>query len=473
MNSYNNYNTNSPGPGPNTPGPGSGSNNQGDWIDVASWIVDIGLIFAIWPVGVALTVAKNRGHDVVGNLLRSLFEKGGQTAPAQGAARTTSSRVSAAPQGRTTSSRVGGVRAQQTGQTPQQTGRTTQQTGQAAPGQASRTKEDQAAGQEKTAQRADAGSTVKEVFGWIVFAFGALLTLSGVLGSASVWTILTTIAVALGGGVLVFSGRQGKKKEAAFRRCLTVSGDKGVVRMQPLAKTLGMTEEELEKQLSEMIDRGYYGGRAYIDHARGLLVIEPEFMRDVYRAEDEAKAKQAEQAQRDAQTEYERYVERIRQADVDIEDETMSEKIRRMQSITEAIFSEVELHPEKKPQIERFMSYYLPTSLKLLESYARIEEQGVSGENTAKAKADIERIADTLVEGYRKQLDTLYQSEAVDIAGDVSVIESMMRRDGLTGQDDFRPFKRFVEPASSQAAAQEAARESAQEEPKGEVLGGH
>jgi 5-bromo-4-chloroindolyl phosphate hydrolysis protein len=115
----------------------------------------------------------------------------------------------------------------------------------------------------------------------------------------------------------------------------------------------------------------------------------------------------------------------------------MSQKIRRMQSLTAAIFQEVEAHPEKKSQIDRFMNYYLPTTLKLLDSYARIEEQGVTGENMAKAKADIERIADTLVSGYEKQLDTLYKAEAMDIAGDVSVIENMMKRDGLAGQNDF------------------------------------
>ena len=115
----------------------------------------------------------------------------------------------------------------------------------------------------------------------------------------------------------------------------------------------------------------------------------------------------------------------------------MSEKIRRMQELTASIFAEVEAHPEKKSQIDRFMNYYLPTTLKLLKSYARIERQGVSGENMAKAKADIEGIADTLVEGYKKQLDRLYQAEAVDIAGDVSVIENMLKRDGLTGKNDF------------------------------------
>ena len=311
--------------------------------------------------------------------------------------------------------------------------------------------------------------------------FGALMAFAGILGAASVWEILSCIAVALGGGLLVFSGRQGKKKEAAFRRCLTVSGDKGVVKMKPLAKTLGMTEEELEKQLSEMIDRGYYGGRAYIDHARSLLVIEPEFMRDVYREEDEAKARRAEQQEQQAEderraslTEYERLVERLRQADIDIEDEPMSEKIRKMQALTEAIFAEVEKHPEKRPQIDRFMNYYLPTTLKLLDSYARIESQGVSGENTAKAKADIERIADTLVEGYSKQLDTLYRTEAVDIAGDAAVIESMLRRDGLAGDSDFRPFKQFVETTSAQPQAAEAQAAQAQTAPPaGEVMGGH
>ena len=464
MSNYNDYNTNSPGPGPNTPGPGPGTNKQGDWIDVLSWVIDIGLIFAIWPVGVALTVAKNRGHDLIGDLIRSLTGRTGQTvrtaASADASSRTTSSRVYSQPQGRTTSSRVGGAQAGQTVQAQQP----------AQEKRAAQSADSQPEKQEPSVQRPDAGARVKQVFGWIIAGFGLLMTFAGVLGGATIWELLTTVAVALGGGVLVFSGRQGRKKEAAFRRCLTVSGDKGIVHLGPLSKTLGMTEEELEKQLTEMIDRGYYGERAYVDHARELLVIEPEFMRDVYRAEDEAKAKQAEQqkkeaeeAERAAATEYERYVERIRQADIDIEDEAMSEKIRQMQSITQAIFSEVELHPEKKPQIERFMNYYLPTTLKLLESYARIEGQGVSGENTAKAKADIERIADTLVEGYRKQLDTLYQSEAVDIAGDVSVIESMMRRDGLTGQADFRPFKQFVESSASQT----------KEEPKGEVLGGH
>jgi 5-bromo-4-chloroindolyl phosphate hydrolysis protein len=285
-------------------------------------------------------------------------------------------------------------------------------------------------------RRADTGSKIKTVFGWILIVFGIIGALN-VSANASIWAFLTYVAVALGGGVLLGSGRLSRKKEAKFQRCLTVSGDQGIVDIGKLSRTMGWDGTEADRVLTEMLERGYYGPRAYIDHERGLLVIQPEAMRDVYQAEDQARDNQRKAQAEAGRTEYERYVERIRQADVDIDDEVMSQKIRRMQSLTAAIFQEVEAHPEKKSQIDRFMNYYLPTTLKLLDSYARIEEQGVTGENMAKAKADIERIADTLVSGYEKQLDTLYKAEAMDIAGDVSVIENMMKRDGLAGQNDF------------------------------------
>ena len=85
---------------------------------------------------------------------------------------------------------------------------------------------------------------------------------------------------------------------------------------------------------------------------------------------------------------------------------------------------------------------FLPTEDKDIAALAQemnipADELKATIRSMAKAKADIERIADTLVQGYKKQLDTLYQAEAVDIAGDVSVIENMMKRDGLTGGSDF------------------------------------
>ena len=400
-NDYNNYNNYNPGPGPG-PGPGRRPPQDNSWEGI-SWIVDVAMIFAVGPLGMFLTIAHAAGHDIVGGILSGIL------GPRRSQNKTANRSHYTTPQG------VGVTF-------------------------------DQAQESKKPAgvRRADGGATVKTVFGWILVVVGLIGVLDGILGYAGLWNVLTMLASAIGGGALLMSARQSRKKEAKFRRCMTISGTEGVVDIRKLAKTMGMNLTDMDELLCEMVDRGYYGDRAYVDQGRRLLVIDVEQMRDIYRQEDEAKAaKQAtEQARKDAETreqmsEYERYVELIRQADIDIADEVMSEKIRRMQNITAAIFREVEEHPEKKSQIDRFMNYYLPTTLKLLNSYARIEAQGVSGENMAKAKADIEGIADTLVAGYERQLDRLYRAEAIDIAGDVSVIENMLKRDGLAGENEF------------------------------------
>ncbi len=444
MSTYNYNGSPSPGPGPGGPHPPHGGGNE-DWIDTVSWIVDIGMIFLWFPVGLFLTIANATGHNFVGSILRSIRRSTKNPGSSGNVRVKTGFDVG---QNRTTSSRVYGNAYSTPGGETRETPKSEGWTAAGKPEKDSR---------DDGIQSPDKGAKVLEVVGWIIGVLGLLLAVMNLGGS--VWNLLSMLAIVAGGAAMIWSGRKAKRKAAAFKRCLTVSGNTGLVRIASLAKTLGLSEEDLEKQLTEMIDRGYYGSRAYLDHARGLLVIEPEQMRDVYRVEDEAKAAaRAAQTTADemtAMSEYEKIVEQIRQADIDIEDESMSEKIRTMQELTAAIFREVEEHPAKKPQIQRFMNYYLPTTLKLLDSYARIEQQGVSGDNMAKAKADIERIADTLVEGYKKQLDTLYQSEAVDIAGDVSVIESMMRRDGLAGGSDFR-----VETQPK-------------DKPEGQVMGGH
>ena len=414
MKNYNYQNENndysSPGPGPEN----GGRPPARDTWDTVSWVIDVGLIFLWFPVGLFLTIAHATGHDFVGKLLhlmRGLGSTGKKT--------------------KTQYTSPGGER--QTGAgTREETARPEKETETAQPKPSARS----------GMRRADAGAGVRNVFGWILAAFGVIGALA--MAGTSLWAVLTWLAVALGGGAMVISASMSRKKEAKFRQCLKITGETGLVDISKLSRTMGWKGAEADRNLSEMVERGYFGERAYIDHERGLLVIRPEEMRDVYRAEDMAKAAReaqtarAEQQQKTADmTEYERIVEAIRQADENIADEAMSEKIRRMQTITAAIFREVEEHPEKKSQIHRFMNYYLPTTLKLLDNYARIEAQGVTGRNTAKAKADIEGIADTLVAGYEKQLDALYSAEAMDIAGDVSVIENMMKRDGLTGSKDF------------------------------------
>lgn len=135
---------------------------------------------------------------------------------------------------------------------------------------------------------------------------------------------------------------------------------------------------------------------------------------------------------------YAAIIREIRQLNDDIPDEAVSERIYKIEDITSKIFAIVKEHPEKEGEIKTFMSYYLPTTLKLLRSYSVFEKQGVSGENIDSTLKDIERILDTLVQGFSQQLDRMFQADALDISSDIEVLESMMKQDGLSGSSAFQ-----------------------------------
>jgi len=121
----------------------------------------------------------------------------------------------------------------------------------------------------------------------------------------------------------------------------------------------------------------------------------------------------------------------MRRLDDNIADEKISAAIVQLESISGKIFAHVKENPEKLPQIRRFMDYYLPTTLKILNSYDRMDSQGVAGENISSSMTRIEQMMDTIVTAFAKQLDSLFGADALDISTDITVLENMMAREGL------------------------------------------
>lgn len=127
-------------------------------------------------------------------------------------------------------------------------------------------------------------------------------------------------------------------------------------------------------------------------------------------------------------------VAEMKRLDDAIEDEKISRDIRRLEAVSQKIFDQVRADPSKLPQIRRFMDYYLPTTLKLLNAYDRMDGAGVSGENITGTKEKVENIMDTIVTAFEKQLDSLFGADAMDISTDISVLETMLAREGLAGE---------------------------------------
>lgn len=117
-----------------------------------------------------------------------------------------------------------------------------------------------------------------------------------------------------------------------------------------------------------------------------------------------------------------------------IKDETISRQIDRLEEVSGKIFDCVKADPEKLPQIRKFMNYYLPTTLKLLNAYDRMDAAGISGANIDGTMGKIETMMDTVATAFDRQLDALFGDEALDISTDITVMENMLAREGLAGE---------------------------------------
>ena len=144
----------------------------------------------------------------------------------------------------------------------------------------------------------------------------------------------------------------------------------------------------------------------------------------------------------------------MKRLDDNIADPTISAQIVRLQQLAGKIFAQVEQNPEKLPQIRKFMNYYLPTTLKILNAYDRMGEQGVSGENISSTMQKVEGMMSTIITAFEKQLDSLFGSEAMDISTDMVVLENMMAREGLT-DDPLHKTVTSETPPQTEPAAEE------------------
>ena len=129
-------------------------------------------------------------------------------------------------------------------------------------------------------------------------------------------------------------------------------------------------------------------------------------------------------------------IQEMKRLDDNIADPGISADIVRLEQVSQKIFDEIRRDPKKLPQIRRFMDYYLPTTLKLLNSYDRMSAAGVEGENITSTLAKVEGMMRNITAAFEKQLDALYGADALDISADIQVLETMMAREGLSGKGE-------------------------------------
>ena len=288
---------------------------------------------------------------------------------------------------------------------------------------------------------------------------GGILTLSSLGIGAAVATLewLFGIAVGaiggwvgaaclLGGGTLIGSGIRGLQKIGRFKAYCKALGQKTVCALETLARSVGKTEKFVLKDVQTMIRQGFFR-EGHLDKEKTRLITSNETFREFehnrllleQRQKAEAEAKQRRQASslspqvQEVLDKGEAFLAEIRRCNDAIPGIEISQKISRMEEIVEKIFDRVEKDPSIVPDLKKLMNYYLPMTVKLLNAYAEMDAQPVQGDTILASKREIEGTLDTLNLAYEKLLDELFADTALDVSSDISVLQTLLAQEGLTG----------------------------------------
>ena len=258
---------------------------------------------------------------------------------------------------------------------------------------------------------------------------------SGALPGAGVLALMTA-----GSGWMLSSGVGTMKTVSRFRTYRRLLGRKTTCALDKLARAVGRDVPFVRKDVQRMIGRGYFL-EGHLDHEQNHLIIS-----DITYREFEQARLQLEAARRQRLAEAENapdprirevldkgsaFIAQIRKCNDDIPGEAVSEKIDRIELVVRRIFERVQTHPEVIPDLKKMMDYYLPMTVKLLTAYADMDAQPVQGETIQASKREIEATLDTLNLAFEKLLDELFQDTALDISSDITVLNTMLAREGL------------------------------------------
>lgn len=249
----------------------------------------------------------------------------------------------------------------------------------------------------------------------------------------SVEELILGLNFLIGGGALFARGQFLSRLSRRSRKYILAIGGADCMEIELIAKRVGRTYDQAVKDLDRMIDKGYLGDDVYLDLESGYFL---RFGAEAKRPVEEKDA-QPQTTPEPSEAPYAEVLHKIRNANDRIADPVLSAKIDRLEQITGQILKEVEQHPEKRAKMGTFFDYYLPTTQKLLDTYAEFEATGVEGENLRSAKQRIEQTMDNIVEGFAHQLDDLYRADAMDVVSDIKVMETMLHRDIGSAAKDF------------------------------------
>lgn len=257
------------------------------------------------------------------------------------------------------------------------------------------------------------------------------LSVGGIVRT-SLWGTLLGISM-----VLLFAGISKVKRADRFRSYRSILRGREFCLITDLSSAAKVSEKRTVRDLEKMLETKLLP-EGYFDEKQSCIILDKPTYQQYLTSRETARRRQAEAeadpqiaAMQQVQAEGSKYIWRIREINADLPEEEISLQLDKLADICQKIFAYVEAHPEKVSDIRKFMSYYLPTTLKLLEAYRELDRKKIDTAEAISTKTEIRRALDNIILAFENLYADLMKEDLLDLSADISVLETMLTREGL------------------------------------------
>lgn len=278
-------------------------------------------------------------------------------------------------------------------------------------------------------------------------AFGLFINVFDELSILSL--ILFAIFASLGLGLYQTSKRIDtiSKDYARFIREL---GHNTVIPIRDLASAVQKSEEETIKELLYMMDKGYFKQARIVENDSLFLLDIPTFKlykdqkmnlpksntyEEVKKIEKEAHDDTVIERAENLINTSNKYLNSITLSISRIENRAFLEKVIELKKTVQNIINIVKRYPEKAQALDKFIDYYLPTTVKLIDAYTEYEIMKSDEKEIIKALKEIDSSIETINDAFEKIQLELLEDRTMDIKTDIDTMKLLLNQEGYLEKD--------------------------------------
>lgn len=278
------------------------------------------------------------------------------------------------------------------------------------------------------------------------------------------WTVFLVLAVVLAGALFMLNiGCKQKLRLKRAKKYMELAGHNHYINLEDLALHTNKSRKYVLKDVKKMLAAGFFP-EGHLDAQESCLMLSDKIYSEYLSLEKQRRIQEKEQkALKPKETaevkapakaedddnglsamiaEGQDCIRKLRNMNDNIAGEEISAKLFRLENLLKEIFEGLKEHPEQMPQMQKFMNYYLPTTLKLVAAYEEFDDLSSQGEEIREAKREIEKTLDTINSAFEELLNRMFRETAFDVTTDAQVLQTMLAKEGLTSRREFEKVPR-------------------------------